>query len=319
MRVLITGISGFAGKHLERYLLNAAPHIELHGTVFTAPAPQNGTSVQYHCLDLRNEDGVHDLIAHVQPEQIYHLAAQSFVPRSFEAPWETIEINTRSLLNLITGCLRLKITPRILVVSSAQIYGAVTPNELPINEDTPLRPSTPYSVSKVAEDLLALQYTLSHQLPILRARPFNHFGPGQDTRFVAADFALQIARIEAGHQTPVISVGNLSAERDYSDVRDVVRAYHLIMERGTVGDVYNVASGNAYSIQYLLDKLIESTSVPIEVRVDQARLRPVDVPCIRGDISRLTAATGWTPTISFEQTIRDVLEDCRQRVRQGQA
>lgn len=315
MRVLVTGISGFAGKHLQRYLRSTLPDLELHGTVFTATAPQTvAAQVFYHTLDLRDQQAVHAVLTQVQPDQIYHLAAQSFVPRSFEAPWETIEINTRSLLNLILACLDLHIKPRILVVSSAQIYGAVTPDELPITERAELRPSTPYSVSKIAEDMLALQYALSHQLPILRARPFNHFGPGQDTRFVAADFAMQIARIEAGQQQPIISVGNLSAERDYSDVRDVVRAYHLIMERGAVGEVYNIASGSAYSIQFLLDTLLKFTTAKIVVQVDEARLRPVDVPCIRGDISKLTAQTGWIPTIPFEQTLHELLEDYRQQV-----
>lgn len=313
MRILITGIGGFAGKHLASYLLATTPDVEIHGTVLdTAPASD---VIVYHSLDLKNADAVLRLLLHVRPQHIYHLAAQAFVPRSFDAPWETLENNILAQLNLILACLALDTPPRMLIISSAEIYGAVQPTELPLNENTLLRPANPYSVSKVAQDMLALQYYISHSLPIMRARPFNHIGPGQDTRFVAADFALQIARIEAGQQQPVIHVGNLSAQRDFTDVRDIVRAYRLIMERGTPGEAYNIASGEAYSIQALLDTLLSYSDVPIKIQIDTSRLRPSDVPVIRGDSSRLRGVTGWQPTISFRQTLLDILNDCRQRTR----
>ena len=231
------------------------------------------------------------------------------------APWETLENNIRSQLNIIQASLKLNPQPRILVISSAEIYGPVRPEQLPITENAPLKPTNPYGVSKVGQDMLGLQYYLSHHLPVLRARPFNHFGPGQSEGFVAVDFAIQIAKIEVGQQKPILEVGNLSAQRDFTDVRDVVRAYRLIMEKGMPGDVYNIASGKPISIQKLLDMLLQYSAVKIDVRTDPARMMPIDVPIILGDASLLTAATGWEPTINFEDTVLDVLNDCRKRVK----
>lgn len=314
MRVLITGVGGFVGGHLARHLMDIQPDIEIHGTVIDPPPSTTTALAACHFVDMKDEYALRDLIAQIQPVTIYHLAAQAFVPRSFEDPWETLENNIRAQLNVIQACLKLNIQPRMLIIGSAEIYGAVQPNELPIREDAPLRPSSPYSVSKVTQDMLGLQYFLSHRLPILRARPFNHLGPGQNERFVAPDFALQIARIEAGLHDPVIHVGDLSAQRDFTDVRDVVRAYRLIMERGTPGEVYNIASGKAYSVQTLLDTLLSFTTAHIQVKVDPVRVRPTEIPILRGDASRLRQATGWEPHLSFEDTLRDVLEDCRQRI-----
>jgi GDP-4-dehydro-6-deoxy-D-mannose reductase len=246
---------------------------------------------------------------------VYHLAAQAFVPRSFSHPWETLENNIRSQLNLILACLELDPMPRMLAVSSAEIYGVVSPDKVPMHEDLALHPTSPYSVSKVTQDMLALQYQQSHDLPIMRARPFNHFGPGQNERFVAPAFAMQIARIEAGLQEPVINVGDLSARRDFTDVRDIVAAYHLIVEHGTPGAVYNVASEKAYSIRQLLETLISFARMDIKINIDESRLRPVHIPVLLGDATRLREETGWSPTYTFEQSLLDVLNDCRERVK----
>jgi GDP-4-dehydro-6-deoxy-D-mannose reductase len=246
--------------------------------------------------------------------QIYHLAGQAFVPRSFEAPWETLENNVRPQLNLSLACIQYHPTTRILIAGSAEIYGTVT--RVPIDESAPLQPSSPYSVSKVTQDLLGLQYHLSHGLHILRARAFNHFGPKQSDRFVVPAFAMQIARIEAGQQAPVLQVGDLSAQRDFTDVRDIVRAYRLLVERGTPGEAYNIASGEAHSIQEVLDTLLSLTAVPITVTIDEKRLRPSNIPILVGDNTRLRQATGWSPTVRFDQTLQEVLQDCRERVRQ---
>jgi len=235
------------------------------------------------------------------------------VPRSFEDPWETLENNIRAQLNIIRACLDLHIQPRILIVSSAEIYGAVAPGRQPMSEETAIRPTNPYSVSKVAQDMLGLQYFLSHSLPIMRARPFNHIGPGQNDRFVAPAFAKQIAAIEEGRSDAVIYVGNLNAKRDFTDVRDIVRAYHMIVQKGAPGEAYNIASGAAHSIRHLLDTLLHLSNIEIEVRVDPARLRPVDVPAIRGASSKLRRDTGWKPAYAFEATLRDVLDDSRSR------
>jgi GDP-4-dehydro-6-deoxy-D-mannose reductase len=309
VRVLITGATGFVGRHLIQHLTHALPGIEVHGTTLHPEAAL--PAMQAHQLDLRDEQAVQNLLEQAQPDSIYHLAAQASPRRSFEAPWETLENNIRVQLNLILACLSLNIKPRLLVISSAEVYAAF---DGPITEDTPFIPTSPYGVSKIAQDMLALQYYQSHRLPILRARPFNHIGPGQGQGFVAPDFAMQIARIEAGQQQPVLEVGNLAARRDFTDVRDVVRAYALIVERGQPGEVYNVASGSARSIQELLDTLLSHSTRQIEVRVNTARFLPIDVPVKQGDFSRLYHATGWQPAISFEQTLLDILNECRQRV-----
>ncbi len=313
MRILITGAGGFVGHHLADFLGGVQPTATLTGTRL-APGETMSPAVQAsRTIDLKIYEQVHALLHDCQPDIIYHLAAQAFVPRSFEDPWETLENNIKAQVNIIQACLQLQLRPRIVIISSAEIYGAVETQELPLNEDARILPSNPYSVSKVAQDMLGLQYYLSHELHIMRARPFNHIGPGQNLRFVAPSFALQIAKIEARQQEAVIYVGNLEAKRDFTDVRDIVRAYHLIAERGLPGQAYNVASGLAVSIRQLLDALLSMSDENIEVRIDSKRLRPVDIPEIRGDASKLRRDTGWRPLYSFDETLRDVLADCRQR------
>ncbi len=315
MRILITGIGGFVGRHLSDYVLAHTPGAELHGAIL---APEHAIpQATCHVVDLKDKAALQDLVAQLRPDHIYHLAAQASVRRSFEDPWETLENNIRAQLNLTTACLALDQPPRLLIISSGEVYGSEDFADAPPTEAAPFRPGNPYSVSKVAQDMLGLQYYLSHQLPIMRARPFNHLGPGQRTGFVAPDFALQVARIEAGLQEPVIRVGSLSAERDFTDVRDVVRAYQLIMERGTPGDVYNIASGKCITIQYLLDVMLADSRTPIRVEVDPARIRPGKDNRSWGDARHLRHTTGWEPLIPIEQTILDVLNDYRQQLKAG--
>lgn len=271
----------------------------------------NVTGLQYEC-DLRSAGAVRSLLEAVRPDLIFHLAALADVGKSFTNPWETLENNIVAQINVQQAILQLRLEARILIVSSAEIYGA-TGGSTPINEDYPFLPTSPYSVSKVAQDMLGLQYFLSHKMPIIRARPFNHIGPSQKGGFVAADFASQIAEIEAGQREPVMYVGNLVAQRDFTDVRDVVRAYYLLSKEGEPGEAYNIASGQAYSVQYLLDTLLSFSVASIEVRQDPARMRPSDVPLRVGDAAKLRACTGWEPTIPFEQTLLDILNDWRQR------
>jgi GDP-4-dehydro-6-deoxy-D-mannose reductase len=309
---LITGADGFAGQHLLRELLSTAPaDLELHGTTFR---PLADTTIAYHVVDLRDAQAVSHLIGTLQPEQIYHLAGTASVGQSYDAAWSTLENNIRATLNLILACVEHQIAPRMLVVSSGDIYGDKL-IDAPATEDSPLRPGNPYAVSKIGQDMLALQYHLSHNLPLLRARPFNHLGAGQNRGFVAPDFAYQIARIEAGQQEPRLHIGSLSPERDFTDVRDVMRAYRLIMEHGEPGEAYNIASGIPRPIRVVLDILLSYSTIHPVVDTDTARLRPGNVSKIWGDASRLRAATGWQPTIPLEQTLREVLEDYRQRVR----
>lgn len=311
MRVLITGAGGFVGHHLARHLTQSYSEIELHGTLRSeTERPVAAINAdRLHVIDLRDDGGVRDLMAKIRPEQIYHLAGQSFVQRSFQAPWETLETNTLMQLNVFEAALHLEVQPRILITSSAEIYGLA--QHMPINEDAPFMPLSPYAVSKVTQDMLGLQYYLAHELPVVRARAFNHIGPGQDERFVAPAFAMQIARIEAGQQEPTLKVGNLSDQRDFTDVRDVVRAYTLLMNKGTAGEAYNIASNHAHSVQHLLDTLLSFSEKQIEVSVDPARLRTSRLPILQGDNSRLVAATGWQPVIPFAQSLRDILDTCR--------
>ncbi len=313
MRVLITGAGGFVGNHLAAHLRQAVANAQLFGATLFKSETIHPAISDNRLIDLKDYAQVRDLLADCRPDAVYHLAAQAFVPRSFEAPWETLENNILSQLNITRACLELNLRPRILIVSSAEIYGQVSADQLPLDENCAIRPTNPYSVSKVAQDMLGLQYHLSHGLPIMRARPFNHIGPGQNGRFVAPAFAMQIANIEEGRRRAVINVGNLTAKRDFTDVRDIVRAYRLIIEKGRPGEAYNVASGMAYSIRRLLDILLGLSEIDIEVQVDPARLRPVDVPEIRGDSAKLRRDTGWQPSLTFEETLKDVLADCRRR------
>jgi len=312
--ILITGSSGFVGQHLIAALRHSQPHDTLIGTMHQSTVTSTDEHIRYVRIDLCETDAVKALLDAIHPTVIYHLAGQSSPAYSFEAPWETLETNIHSQFNILQGCYELGLAPRILVVTSAEIYGMVQPHELPITEDTPLRPASPYSLSKITQDMMGWQYYLCHQLPIIRARAFNHPGPGQSERFVITAFAMQIARIEAGLQEPVIRVGNLTAQRDFTDVRDVVRAYRLLIERGQVGDAYNIASNQAFSIAEVLERLLSYATTAIRTEVDPLRLRPTDIPCIQGSYEKLNAVTGWEPQIPFADTLRAILEDCRQRV-----
>jgi len=290
--------------------------VTLHAAVLKPPGENqalDGRPVIQHQLDLRDSAAVQALIDRVRPDRIFHLAALADVARSFKQPWETLENNILAQVNVLEAVRQLGLETRLLIVSSAEIYGAAGDPHEPLNENHPFAPTNPYNVSKVTQDMLGLQYFLAHRMPVIRARPFNHIGPGQGSGFVTADFASQIAAIEAGQREPVMFVGNLAAERDFTDVR-VVRAYDLMLSLGEPGEVYHVCSGKGYSIQYLLDTLLSYSTVRIEVRQDPTRMRPVDVPRRVGDASRLRQRTGWEPQIPFEQSLLDILNDWRQRM-----
>jgi len=317
-KALITGIEGFVGSHLAEYLLFSTSW-QVSGTVYgsTENIAHIAGSLDLHRGDLRSLDTVLDIVGQVRPDYIFHLAAQPLVPLSRRDPWGTLETNIRMQLNILETVKRLCPECRVLVVGSSEEYGPVRSEDLPVDEDTPLRPANPYAVSKVTQDMLGLQYHLSDGLHTIRVRPFNHIGPRQRLGFVAPDFAKQIAEAEAGLREPVVRVGNLSAQRDFSDVRDVVRAYHLLITQGKAGEVYNIGSGQAHSIQELLDTLVSMSRVPITVEVDPERLRPADVPLIVCDSTRLRQCTGWQPIISFEQSLRDVLYYWRMQIGQS--
>jgi len=316
LQALITGAGGFVGRHLCAYLL-AHTDWEMLGTVYPqqveAQPPEPCLRLRH--ADLRDPEGVRALVDEVQPDYIFHLAAQSFVPASFSDPWDTLENNIRAELNLLEAVRRSGRDVRVLVVGSNEEYGAPRPEELPQTEDSPLRPNNPYAVSKIAQDFLGFQYYLAYGVPVVRVRPFNHTGPGQAPRFVVPAFASQIARVEAGLQEPVMQVGNLDAARDFTDVRDIVRAYHLAVTQGESGEVYNLASGQAQSVRGLLETLLSYSKTDIRVERDPARYRPVDVPVVYGSADKFRGRTGWVPQIPFEQTLRDTLEYWREHAR----
>jgi len=316
-RVLITGVTGFAGSHLVDYLLTRGD-CEIFGIQRWRSRTENIehlTADQITLLecDLRDATSTRDTLEKVRPEWIFHLAAQSFVPTSWTAPTESLMTNVLAQVNLFEAVRHMGLKCRIQLACSSEEYGLVLANEVPIRETNPLRPLSPYAVSKVAQDMLGYQYWMSWKVDCVRTRGFNHEGPRRGPVFVASDFAKQIADIERGRKPPLLRVGNLEAQRDFTDVRDMVKAYWLALERCEPGEVYNIASGKAWRIRDVLDLLLGMSSKKIEVREDPARLRPSDVPILLGDSSKFRAATGWTASIPFEQTLRDMLEHWRAR------
>lgn len=317
MRALITGINGFVGGHLAEHLL-ATTEWQLWGIVREAELSLTALRgyVTPLSVDLMDGPAVRSALEQVRPDVVFHLAAQAHPPTSFRDPAGTLTTNILMQLNVFEAIRGLGLSPTILVVGTGEEYGAVQPHELPVAEDAPLRPVSPYAVSKVAQDMLAYQYHVAHQLKTIRVRPFNHTGPRQEERYVATEFAQQIARIEAGRQPPIVRVGNLDAQRDFTDVRDIARAYRLAVEYGEPGAVYNIGSSRPIAIASLLSTLIGLSRVPIDVQHDPERMRPADVPVIACDATRFWQQTAWEPRIPLEQTLRDILDDFRARVAQ---
>ncbi len=315
-RVLVTGVTGFAGSHLVDYMLTRGD-CEIYGTQRWRSRTENIEHVRdkislIEC-DLRDAASTRDMLEKVRPDYIFHLAAQSFVPTSWNAPSESLTTNVIGQVNIFEAVRRIGLPCRIQLACSSEEYGMVFPDEVPIKETNPLRPLSPYAVSKVAQDMLGYQYWMSWKLDSVRTRGFNHEGPRRGPVFVASDFAKQIADIEKGLRPPVVHVGNLDALRDFTDVRDMVRAYWLALEKCEPGEVYNICSGKAWRIGDMLDQLLGLSKTKIEVRQDPARLRPSDVPILLGDYSKFAKATGWAPTIPFEQTLADMLGYWRER------
>ncbi len=315
MNCLITGITGFAGSHLADLLLERG--CTVHGTVRWRSRTENidhiAGRLQLHACDLRDLTAVSELLRAVRPERIYHLAAQSYVPMSWVAPAETLTTNVIGQSNLFEAARKECPDCRIQIAGSSEEYGMVMPSEAPIKETNPLRPLSPYGVSKVAQDLMGYQYFKSYGLAIVRTRGFNHTGPRRGDVFVTSNFARQIAEIEKGKRPPVLYTGNLDAVRDWTDVRDTVNAYYLSLEKAAPGEVYNIASGKGWRISEMLEMLLASSRTRIEVKQDPKRMRPSDVELLVGDATRFEKETGWTRRFRFEQTLADLLEYWRSR------
>jgi GDP-4-dehydro-6-deoxy-D-mannose reductase len=309
-KILITGASGFVGSHLVNYLLEKTED-DLFGTYFFDKNLKNlkKDRITFLKVDLRNEDETLALMERVKPDAIYHLAAFASAASSFKSPNETVINNISSQINILEAVRKSNLSKcRILIISSADIYGYVRQEDLPIDEETPFNPTNPYAVSKLTQDFLGKQYFLSYRFQIVRARPFNHIGPGQSPNFVVASFAQKIAEMEKGKREPVLPIGNVEVKRDFTDVRDVVRAYALLMEKGIAGEVYNVGAGISYKISDILDKLLSLTKTKIKVKVNDALIRPIDVPDLVCDPTKLRKLTGWKPEIPLEQTLEDTLD-----------
>jgi GDP-4-dehydro-6-deoxy-D-mannose reductase len=317
MRVLITGAAGFVGRHLAAHLL-ALGGYTVWGIARTADKGDGlDARVRLVEADLRERSAVDETVKTVSPEAVYHLASQASVARSLADPLDTILNNVVGQVNLFEACARHAPDARILVVGSNEEYGLTHPHELPISESKELRPISPYAVSKVTQDLLGHQYFATHGLQVVRVRPFTHTGPGQASLFVTPAFARQLAEMELGQREQRMQVGFLDGQRDFTDVRDVVRGYRLLVERGQAGEVYNLGSGIPRSVRSILDDLLELTTVRPVVEVDPSMFRPVEIPVMYADCSKIYAATGWKAEIPFDQTLQDVLDDWRQRVRAG--
>jgi GDP-4-dehydro-6-deoxy-D-mannose reductase len=311
MRVLVTGANGFVGRHLC-----AALEERGHTAVAAGHARQGGDGVLP--LDLQDALNVRGVVDLAQPDAVAHLAAQAFVPASIADPWTTHDINAGGTLRLLEAIRGFRgergTNPRVLVAGSADVYGAQPLAAFPIVETAPLHPANPYGASKVAAEAYGLAAAAAYGMDVVVTRAFNHIGPGQDRRFAVASFALQLARIAAGGN-PLLLVGNLDAERDLLDVRDVVAAYVLLLEGGgEAGEVYNVASGRATAMKDALRQLVTIARVGVEIREDPERLRPSDVPLTLGNAGKLRAATGWEPVIALNVALRDVYADARERV-----
>ncbi len=312
-KILITGATGFVGSHLIEYLIGKNKDNEFYGTYLSDDSLKNIDAVKNRVsltkLDLSSEKEVFELIDRIRPDIIFHLAAMASAADSFSSPAESVINNIHSQINLLEGIRRANlIDSKILVISSAEVYGDVDKNDLPIDENVSFRPTNPYAVSKLTQDFLGLQYFLSYNLKIIRVRPFNHIGPRQSPGFVVAAFAKKIVEIEKGKGNGVLTVGNLEAKRDFTDVRDMVKAYDLAVSIGALGEVYNLGSGISYKISDILDKLLSLSKAEIKIEVDKSLFRPSDNPDLVCNAAKFKKLTGWAPEIGIDITLKDTLD-----------
>ena len=304
MKALIIGGAGFVGGYLAAQLLSEGSQV----TLTKLPAERLVLAeVRIRDLDILQPEQIEKILAEEKPDEIYHLAALSSVALSWKRPELTVDINIKGAVNLLEALRSIPHKPRTLLIGSGEEYGYVRSEECPIGEENVLRPGNIYAATKACQNMLGRIYAKAYDLPVMMVRAFNHVGPNQSPQFVVADFCSQVARIEAGKQAPVIYTGNRSARRDFTDVRDVVRAYSLIMKKGRPGETYNVGSGKAFSIDEILQKILALSKIEIAVKQDPNRLRPADIPLIEADITKLRRDTGWQPAISLEQTLKDTL------------
>ena len=312
-KALITGITGFAGSYLAHELLDNG--YDLSGTYLSENNIKNlpeSDKFRLYNVNLLDTKATQELIEKEKPDYLFHLAGLTSPRESFINPKETISTNTSAQINLLEAIKTSGLKTKILIVSSAEVYGLVSELDLPINEQTQFKPTNPYAVSKLAQDFLGLQYFLSDKLHIVRVRPFNHIGPRQSPNFVVSAFAKRIVNIERGNER-IMKVGNLDSERDFTDVEDMVRAYRLALEQGEAGEVYNLGSGKSYSISQILDMLISFSNVKIQVEVDKDLIKKSDDPKLLCDYSKFKNLTNWSPQIPIEKTLENTLDYWRKQ------
>lgn len=311
-KAMVIGAAGFVGKYLINHLHNDLG-MEVVATKLAHEKLDN-LPARVRDLDILKKDSIVDLLFEERPDYIFHLAAQSSVSVAWNNPQLTIDVNIKGGVNVMDAVRELFYKPRILVIGSGEEYGHIRPGETPIKEDNRLDPGNIYAATKACQNMIGSIYSKAYDMELVLVRAFNHIGPGQSSIFVVSDFCRQVAEIEKGLREPTMYVGNLSAMRDFTDVRDVVRAYGLLVQKGEKGETYNVGSGHAVAIRDILDLIISKSTAKIAVEIDPAKIRPVDVPIIEADITKLNDITGWKPEIALERTIEEVLNYWREEV-----
>ena len=310
MKALIIGAAGFVGKYLLAHLSETYPW-----QLYATKLPQEDIQFDHATildLNILEKEEILQTLKEIQPDYIFHLAAQSSVALSWKKPALTVDINIKGCLNLLDAIREADLSPKILLIGSGEEYGHISSENIPVSEGTLPRPGNIYAATKVCQNMIGSIYAQAYHMDVMLVRAFNHIGPEQAPAFVVSDFCKQVAEIEKGNSEPVIRVGNLSAKRDFTDVRDVVRAYGLLIQHGQAGETYNIGSGHAIAIQELLDRILQLSNSNITVETDVNKLRPVDVPIIEADISKLQACISWKPEIPLDQTLLETLNYWRQ-------
>ena len=312
MKAMIIGGAGFVGAYLTRHL-----HDDLKWEVVVTKMPQEQikANVKVVNLNILESDKVVSLLQEEQPDYIFHLAAQSSVAVSWKNPGLTVDVNIKGAVNVLEAVRIMEKPARVLLIGSGEEYGHILPEESPIKETNHVRPGNIYAATKACQNMLGAIYAEAYQMDVMMVRAFNHIGPNQAPIFVVADFCKQVAEMEAGMREPVMQVGNLSAKRDFTDVRDVVRAYGLLVQYGKAGETYNVGSGQAIAIEQILQMIVSKSALDIQIEIDPEKLRPVDVPIIEANTQKLVQMTGWKREISLEQTIQETLDYWRKEVK----
>lgn len=328
MKSLIIGGAGFVGHYLIKHLTHLgrqvhATHLPAEKIVLCHCDAQpchcgfepgsvskcsQSSSISFHVLDILDHSACKQLLSHIQPDEIYHLAAQSSAAVSWKMPALTVDVNIKGTINILESVRELTYKPRILLVGSGEEYGVVSPGDLPIKEDLAPNPANVYAVTKATQTMLGKLYVTAYGLDIVMTRSFNHIGPGQSDTFAVSSFCKQIAEIEKGLCSPVLKVGNLSVERDFTDVRDVVKAYSLLLEKGIIGEVYNVGSGIAISLQSITDELLSLVSIEIAIEVDATRIRPINASIIVADTTRIKQTIDWKPIYAIKNTLINMVD-----------